>query len=25
MKDLERQTPKQVNPDGEELNNVYNL
>ena len=25
VKDLERQTPKQVNPDGEELNNVYNL
>lgn len=25
MKDLERQTPKQVNPNGEELNNVYNL
>ena len=25
VKDLERQTPKQVNPSGEELNNVYNL
>jgi hypothetical protein len=25
VKDLERQTPKQVNPNGEELNNVYNL
>jgi hypothetical protein len=25
MKDLEKQTPKQVNPNGEELNNVYNL
>jgi len=25
IKDLERQTPKQVNPNGEELNNVYNL